>query len=431
MNLAAQSQSLLPIEKNDRGTLVRAFYDRWVELGGTNDGHRVRSVKRMRAWLGKDNQIRSLEPKLSGKTNLKREDATKLFRLFLSKWHRGNKLGNEKPYVDGDLDPMLERLLNAFYPANDQNRTNKFLLPDKKNANEQSTQEPQNNALREGITVLEELFEESDAVITVSRTRTVSDVPDAIKRFQELMDRFREIDGSDNRQRILMWIVDIGRRTSDDPKALLALRNLDALAFQFRAIALADHPERIERWRWLEKSAVILVGSIKRNEMVRFYEKVGFSISQTDMTMPWVYTNLLLLSETPDEWAKAQELRLLYGQELERLEERAFSIHANRSGWNDSRTQKLRYIGFEPPMDDKFAINSEAPRHAIELPSPSRRHDEAFEQAYAAACYRMQVNLESFDDCFPAQSFGHLMHYNFIVLKLNEFLNITQFLTHT
>ena len=430
LKLAAQSKALPLIEKSERGKLVRDLYDHWVMLGGRNVGHPIRSVRQMREWLGPDKVIRSLEPKLSGRTNLGRNDAETLFELFLTRWHPGEKLGQEQPYVDGVVNDLVAQLLDYFYILDGSADQRGFLLPDKRTLRGQFVQEHKTDVGREAREVIAELFSESDGLITVSRNRTVSRSPESVRRFQDLFDELRRIDSHDEKRRILIWIVDIGRRQSDDA-ALIALRNLDALAFQFRATALTENPERKLRWKWLQDHTVIIVGSLQSADIERCYKSLKIECSDSALEIPWFNANLLQLSETPDSWVSAKELRILYGDYLENLQERAFSILPDVSDWKsgqrDSQNHagEFRYFGHKPPDVGGRDAKSSASRLAIELPAPSLRHNDAFLLAYAAACYRFGIDHEKYGIFPPGQSFNYLKKHNFAVLRLSEFLDIT------
>ena len=207
LKFAAESKPLPQIEKSERGQLVRDLYDHWVTLGGRNAGHPIRSVRQMKEWLGPDNVIRSLEPKLSGRTNLGRDDAKILFELFLSQWHQGDRLGEEKPYHDTNISSLTSGLLEILYPEHDKISSKGLLLPDRRSKSNLSRRENDSIHLLKTREIQIDLFEESDGLITASRRRTISSSPESIRLFQSLIDEWRGVDKKDGRTRILIWIV--------------------------------------------------------------------------------------------------------------------------------------------------------------------------------------------------------------------------------
>ena len=401
-----------------------------MDLGGRNGGRIVRSVRQIREWLGEDNYIASLEPKLSGRTNLGRDDAKALFELFLSHWHPGNKVGDEQPYASSKLGTLVDRILERLYPANDSVSQRGLLLPDKRNAQKKNVGASSVEFGREAREVIAELFSDSLGLITVSRNRTVSRSPESIRRFQGMFDELRKIDSRDKKRRILIWIVDIGRRQADDD-ALRALRNLDALAFQFRATALTENPERQLRWSWLHNNVVVIVGSLQSSDIERCYKILNIDCNDGDLEIPWFDANLLNQREIPENWATTKELRMLYGDSLENLQDRAFSIIPTipnniEVGEKDVIAEgSFRYFGHRPPNDEKIQSSSSASRLAIELPIPTRRHNDAFWLAYSAACYRLGIAIRGCTQFTPGKCFNSLKKHHFAVLRLNEFLDIT------
>lgn len=384
----------------------------------------------MREWLGPDKVVRSLEPKLAGRTNLGRGDAKILFELFLSRWHRGENIGEEKPYVSDGMNGLVEALLDTLYPKSELNNSGGILLPDRRDRTAKQANKP---IVQDLGPVFLGLFEESDALITVSRTRTISDSPDQIRLFQCLIDDFRKIDDRKKRDRLLIWIVDLGRRHLD-VDALQALKNIESLAFQFRALALVDYPKNIERWNWLRNRAIILFGGLRLAEIDSCYKIIGLPIDEIDLDIPWFNSGHLFLIDTPDRWTSGNEFRLLYGEQLEDLGERAFSIHLRIGGWEESiysqegEKAELRYFGLAPPDNNFEGGDGNRQRRLIELSPPSRRHNDAFWIAYSAASFRLGgQHLVGIGDA-QGNALAHLRHHNFAVLKVSEFLDLSRIL---
>lgn len=105
-------------------------------------------------------------------------------------------------------------------------------------------------------------------------------------------------------------------------------------------------------------------------------------------------------SAIPPEWAKSSNFRALYGSELDRLNQRTFTVAYNaQPGWQtggeggDEPTFR-RYFGHA-----SFAVdtkpNSEQVGRSFELPSPGASYEEAYKTVYAATMELLELKSKA------------------------------------
>lgn len=95
---------------------LRNLFDYWVQRGGFERGKHRHSARQIRDWLGPEREIRSLAPKLAGKTRLQRDDARNLLLLMLEKWNFHEETRSCEPFDWDSLDDQIDDILNEIYP---------------------------------------------------------------------------------------------------------------------------------------------------------------------------------------------------------------------------------------------------------------------------------------------------------------------------
>ena len=319
-------------ENLDIGEEYRALYDCWVKAGGYLRGKPRRSVRRMKEWLGRGREVRSLETKLAGKTLLQRDDVEYTLDLFLERWQYDSKEDKDYPYSEQGRDVLVDSLAAEVmvkaggpFKLPLRSRNGKSLAKPK-----EPTERKPNSPRDDGELAREALlkyYRDHDAFITVSSQRTfVSAEPGVgLALFHRLMDNFRRVDESDDRFRTLIWIVDLGRRESD-VSAQAAFQNLDFVATQFRSLLITRHPDKEKRRKWFRERVVVLVGTLDVDEIDAIYAEAGLKpqLPEGDKRS-WITPDRLLFEGIPHQWVDAIAKRA-----IDTMAQRAITVHCNR-----------------------------------------------------------------------------------------------------
>jgi hypothetical protein len=422
------------------GGAFRQFYDGWVDRGGVIRGKPRHSVRQIKLWLGAENEVRSLETKLAGRTALRRQDAVKLLSLFLRRWQYHVSSDSYDAYPAAALDEFVERLADELYstqstglllPARYRQKSNEVNLA---SAERSSPKLQPNFALtqRSGY-VIGQLFKESDALITISRERTLlgSQPARTMAAFRDTLQALHDIDLANQPHRILLWVVDIGGRNDSDP-ARLVLLNLETLATQFRSIALIDAERNRLLWSWLTERVVILVGSLSRSEIDCFYGAEDIRLPRLDM--PWLHGDRLFLEGVPGRWLEPEALSPAFGRAPGDLwRSPTVTAHLKLAGWQLSHSpdvdklRDLRYFFHGSIAQEVGPASGVLPDDDVrcyELGQPGWRWSDAFRLACAAAYGRLGLTnrVSQFD---PLAALAQLRRHHFGVLTLREFCRLT------
>jgi len=416
----------LSILQTEPGDVFRIIYDHWVERGGHRRGKPRNSVRKIKLWLGEDTGVRSLETKLAGRTQLQRQDAVKLLTLFLQRWsYHADKQAYE-PYRSGEMEELAEKLAEAFYPKGRQ----AILLPlrSRETTNGRvsagSVSKGASPSARPSREVMKEFFADSDALITVSRERTLigPDPAKSMRLFRSLMREFHEIDQRDDRKRILIWAIDIGLR-DDHESAVLTFLNTVLLAAHFQAIAVVDSIPDIDLWRWLTKRVVILVGSLRDDEIERCYRAAGIESSGVASHQPWFVGDRLFLEAVPGRWIEVDRLIDAFGREQGELWQRpGITAHLALDGWDLQHPAEV-----DPRKDLRFLFHAPLPAGegragCIELGQPGHRWGDAFRLACTAAFGRLGFERHAGRIADPVEATALLRRQGWAVLTLQDFL---------
>jgi hypothetical protein len=257
-------------------------------------------------------------------------------------------------------------------------------------------------------------FQESDALFTVGPERTliVTDKTQALIGFRDLITNLFAIDRGDNGTRILIWILDLGNLAFDNYEARLRFLNVDSLISRFSALKILKDGQAEARWNWLQSRTIIVLHNS---------HGVGHQGSGTAA----ITSHRLLFDGVPSSWTKSNEFRRLYGNKLERLDERVYTIFLRKrfeDSASDTSVYGLRYFAHA-----QFIADSKATRQVrgLELPSPGRDHEVAFETVYEAAVRTLSASTNltpTIND--PEDVVGTLRRHGFSLLRLDEFVDL-------
>ncbi len=435
---AASDTSSTIDAQNQPGVAFRALYDGWVRQGGYLRGKPRRSVRQIKTWLGSNREVRSLETKLSGKTLLQLDDLRNLISLFLERWRYDAGKGEDQAYPHSKLDQLAEDLVTEIYVDNGNGRGSGLQLPRRGRQaaletvplSTQTTRQDEKSAdvpddTLESGDAITALYKQSDALITVSRERTFigADPGSIMSGFHTLMDELRAIDDSDDRFRALIWIVDSGRREGD-PGSQTILHNLDFLATQFRSLLLTDHPRRTDRARWFMQRAVVLVGTLRFEEIDACYTQAGLELMEPKRGWDWITADRLFIEGVPDRWFER-----VSKEGAEAIRQRTITVHRDlqqpkqeRPG--DASWADIRYL-FHAPL--RGGDNEIRPR-CVELPSPGVRWSDAFRVAHEVALLRLGRPFKPAMRYKPKEELALLRNHRLAALTVVEFCKLTNHL---
>lgn len=430
----------LPDPAADAGAAFRYVYDGFVRRGDYDRGKPRHAVRQIKQWLG-DNQVRSLETKLAGKTWLRSQDAFFLLKLFLSRWNYDRTKNKYTAYAKGDLDELTNALLADLFPED----TKAILLPTRSRNPENvvkteiaaalSTPSPLERTKKSGI-VIRQHFAEGDALVTISRVRTIIDtMPErAMTGFNELMADLYKIDRRDERSRAAIWVIDLGMR-NNKVAARGTIYNVHLLAAQFRAIALIKAPGHQQLFNWLRQNTCVIVGSLSHDEIDWIYDHAHLDLPRTMQDIPWIQFDRLFLESVPGRWLDAEDSDVFGKTQGALWRTPTITAHLRLEDWDDvdhpdelDNRKNLRYFfhgSITPSPDDP----TEAVR-CIPLPEPGSRWSDAYRAACYAAFARLKRRPKKLVDKVdtPMEALSLLRDQHFVALSLDEFLELPNLL---
>jgi hypothetical protein len=396
-----------PEEKTQQ--FVRDVHRQWKENGGKLSGKIRHSDRFLEDQLRElKTPIKSLVPKLSGKTNIAPADAEVLLRYFFTNWPHD---------VDGDVEYksiISENDITAicdFVEAHIRERVLERGYSSVRVLDEE-IEEPLPG--RPAGEVVIRYFRECDAYITISPVHIfVSAGPNTeLIGFRDLVDAWRENEGKD-KKKLLIWILDLGGPKLSDLSTRKKYFNVQQLYTRFKVLEhfKDDHAE--ERLKWLkERVAIVILDTYGDWRQARPLNRLpNFSSHHATVT-----------NINPD-WAASPSFRALYGTDLERIDERVFTIFFNAArNWpSDPQVeQDLRYFAFAT-----FKKNpTEGITMGLELPALPERYAEALRTVCAGCSQHLGLKLPHSQDTevSGATALQQLEHLGLRVLKLDEFM---------
>jgi hypothetical protein len=384
---------------------VRNLSRKWIDNRGRvadKPRHSNRYLARLLKLRG--TPVQSLTSKLAGKRALNPDDADALIRLCLSCWHYvGDPTSNQSIQGISDLyRPMLSNdeaieVASYFKSKLSEYRAgggSDVTLPGENTADLVATE-----------------FAKSDVLFSVSSQQTLitAQPKQVLIGFRDLVNRLWETDGSDHRNRILVWVLDLGRQEFEDGSRFW---NVQELRSRFKALKLFKERRAEARWGWLQSKTVIALHDPRANA------------DKSDL--PAFTARDALFSEIPRSWARLQQIRTLYGRNLDGPTATNFTIFLSRSVDTPSKGSlrkeghcyDLRYFGhalFAPRSDPG---TREA--RGLQLPPPGKNYADAFWTIYRAATEFLQrTSPESIHRNSPINKIHGI---GFRLLGLEEFM---------
>lgn len=437
LEAANNGQDPLPNYRDAPEVTFRFIYDVWVRRGGYEQGKPRHSVRQIKEWLGQD-QVRSLETKLAGRTRLQHRDAFDLLRLFLSHWTYDKATDSYATYLDSDP----EELTSAFIGSLLDGEADSLLLPERSRKSKSAAATTSSikshshystvDETRQTGEFIRELFGISDALVTVSRSRAVigRDQPVAMKGFHDLMLDLFEIDQRDRRKRTLIWVIDFGFR-DDTVSSRQTINNFYFLVSQFRSIALIQRSGREALFNWLRENACIIVGSLLPDEIEHLYVEAALTLPEMPQELFWFQADRLFLESVPHRWLDAPGSGAFGLLQRELWLAPTITVHLKLDDWpvEDHKPEvdprkNLRYLYHGEIPDPSHASTVQDVR-AIRLPEPGRRWSNAHRLAIQAAMARLGRQYDSrVIDVEPHEALAALSRQSFAALRLDEFLRL-------
>ncbi len=372
----------------------------WKERGGTVAGkprHSDRYLDDLLRGLG--TPVRSLTPKLAGRTHLRAADAGVLVHLFLSHWdYIGDPNSGETSARSADLyAPLLADAEIEAVCGYVENRI--FSVgPEARNGVEAATELSLPGQDTNDVVAAE--FQKSVALFAVGAGQTLL-VPRP-----ELA-------------------LDLGRQDFEDLESRLRFMNVEALISRFKALKQFKESATEARWNWLRSRTLIVLHDTRSGRP----------------EVPWLPAfdpHHVLFSAIPPRWAGTREFHTLYGNE--RLHETSYSIFLRKSGENAlargplsneisspvRQKYELRYFGHAVLTDEK---GGRQPR-GLQLIDPGRSYTEALGTVFVAAIHvlglrsapaELSIDGMKID---PAHAIEKLRHHGFRLMGLDEFMRL-------
>lgn len=404
---------------------VRQLHRAWKEKGGIVAGKARHSDRFLDEKLKANNTpVRSLSPKLAGKTRIKPRDGRWLVDFFLLNWPLGTGVSaDEEENRDGN-DALYKPLL----PVPEIRAVSSFVatgLGTPIHSQVSLDVAPNLTALslpgEDIVEVLTSRFEDCLALLTVSAEQTliVSQPNTELIGFREAIDKMWAIELADEKPRPLIWALDIGRKIFGDLESRMRYLNVHRLIVRFKALKdFRDDPSRraLERWTWLTSRAVIILLDTTNQEDVNLHR----------FKRPNFLAHHVAFTAVPQFWLASPNFRALYGANLERLDHRNFSVFLNpseaqlRADLNDD----LRYYGYALFSPD--SKKSEALARGLELPSPGWSYNEASKTVCTAAFHLLSLDNPLADQLSISgvEAVTQLRYLGFRVLNLENFMEV-------
>ena len=397
---------------------VMKLAQKWKERGGLVAGKPRHSDRYLDNLLRRrSTPIRSLTPKLNGKTQIKPADAEELVRLFLTHWdYIGDPHSNEPGQRPADrykplfTHPEIEGI--CTYVADRISE----IGPEGRSAAEPAA--AQSVPGEDGWTLVPTEFKDAAAYFLIGSGRHTVLVPredTVLLGFRNLMDRLWEIDSADNGERMLIWTLDLGRRDFEDLESRLRFMNVQELIVRFKAMNQFKESRAEERWKWLQSRTVIILHDTR-------------SVRPEGTRLPAFDPNHVLFSAIPPAWAGSTAFQTLYG--TERVRDTNYTIFlkkttAESAGRNRTEPRyEMHYFGHALLPDDK---GDPQPR-ALRLPAPGLSYVEALGTVFQAAARTLglgnitrQLSVDGMR-IDSEHAIEKLRHHGFVLLRLDDFI---------
>jgi hypothetical protein len=402
---------------------VRELAHRWKERGGLVAGkprHSDRYLDDLLRALG--TPIRSLTPKLVGRTNLKPADADVLVRVFLSHWHYVGDQDSEE--IAGTSAGLYESLLSDWHIEEVCKYVAERIsdVGAEVRSGVESKAQSQSVPGQDTIDLIANEFKDAAVLFSIGagQIMLVPQPEGALLGFRDLFTRLWTIEQRDDRKRILIWTLDLGRQDFDDLESRLRFMNVQGLLTRFKALKLFPENVTEDRWNWLRSRTVIVLHDTR-------------SVQPEVPRLPTFDPNHVLFSAIPPRWAGSREFLDLYGHE--RLQDTVYTIFLRELAATETvakmpshapESYTLRYFGHALlKSDDK----EERELRGLRLNAPGRSYVEALGTVFVAAAQLLglqTVPQELLIDEMKidsAHAIEKLRHHGFLLLRLDDFMH--------
>jgi hypothetical protein len=406
---------------------IRNLAQHWKSRGGTVAGKPRHSDRYLDVLLrGQGTPIKSLTPKLAGRTHVRPADAGALVRLFLSHWdYVGGSKGAEAGEGSSDL---YESLLSD----DEIGEVSRYVMDRISEVGRETKGDSEPTVVPSvpwGITTetIAREFEKSIVLFTVGPGQSVL-VPSpetALIGFRDLMNELWKIDRSDDRERILVWALDLGRQDFDDPESRLRFMNAESLMTRLKALKRFKEGDTEARWNWLTSRTAILVQDTR-------------SVRPDVPRLPAFDPHHILFDAIPPRWLTAPEFSLLYGKSFERLDKSNYSIFVRKSPQKEidppegnapgtHQSYSLHYFGHTLLETGEEGLLE---RKCLELNPPGRSYVEALATVFVAAREMLGLRSASADLLVDGMKIDQtyavekLRHQGFLLQSIDEFLKL-------
>jgi hypothetical protein len=407
---------------------IRDLAQYWKARGGTVAGKPRHSDRYLDVLLRRQGTpIKSLTPKLAGRTQVRPEDAGALIRLFLSHWDFvGRSDSTEGGEGSSDLyEPLLSDDEIGEVTRYVIDRISE-LARETKGESESTAAPPIPWRSTEEVIATE--FKNSIALFSVGPGQSVlvTHPEMALIGFRNITNELWKIDRSDDQERILVWALDLGRQDFEDPESRLRFVNAESLMTRFKALKRFKENDTEARWSWLTSRTVILVHDTRsvRPEMPR---------------LPAFDPHHILFNAIPPRWLRSPEFSLLHGTSFERLHESNYTIFLRRSVIESSeeidmrderrarQSYNLRYFGHALL---EFGQTGQRETKGLELDPLGHSYADALGTVFVAARQMLGLRNASADllvdgmKIDQAYATEKLRHHGFLLQSIDEFLRL-------
>ncbi|MEM9450205.1 MAG: hypothetical protein AAGA75_16940 [Cyanobacteria bacterium P01_E01_bin.6] len=429
------------------GKFLRQFYDIWHLNGGFESGKYYRNSLRImqERWLVDENKIRSLYPKLSGKTRITPGDIRILVALFINKWrfvgaHYDGADRSEDgyiPYNSDNPDSLIDNIIDALLAKNKQG----FYLEVKK----------QSDVHKDDMYSVLEIFvddqyKNSRALIHYSRNRTVigPDPQETLRAFWFLLYEYHKSDlEKDQDLNILIWLVDAGSRVFEESDAfkpyfnltfliscMLTFANFDTIEDDesgdvvniYKSIKSIDKKKRQRRWQWLNEKAIFIVQNLRKEERECIINDKFEDLSEIELKSLGITSEHIFPQQIPDKWSS--KLRAFYGKNMKNLDETTLSVAIPRELTSRIDTPgNVKYYAHNKLVPDPEGHEEEASVRTIELSTPGENYDQAMIMTYMAArCRQRNKRAVKLND--GELALAYLRKHGFEVITLPDLMKL-------
>ncbi len=420
--LATLKNKLPKLESSidDPQSFILDIHRLWKSAGGFLAGKPRHSDRFLLEQLtAKAAPVKSLTPKLMGTTRLKASDGDTLLRFFLANWPEPSRGGRSSPSQPVSYGPLLTfREIDDIAALIAERFTSRAKTLPSRTATRPTTspiQPPRQDSRR----LITTLFQQCDALITIGTQRPLLTAGPRreLIGFRDLMNTFWAIEQADNKKRMLIWILELGRQTFEEYKSRQRYIDVQQLITRLKALRLFEDEGRDARLKWLVESSAFVVLDTRSPE----------PIDLKGLQRPNFIAHHVSFSALPPLWVSLPEFRSLFGPGLDYTGQRNFSAFVKTAGWNKETTDERlgaknhRYIGYTAVAPEDYAGD---PYVGAELPSPGASYEDAMRSVYAAAGQMLKNEKGDAYGVKYRNAGAQLKYLSFRILSLNDFIDI-------